>query len=91
MNFLANHNWIVATNFFGTEFSVVERAFVFVGISMDRAVQPTAATFESSQSNLLATSGTAILLLLAIFVLSFRGITITLSYRTAEATATGCS
>ena len=90
LNLLTDHYRVVAANLLGTELSVVKRAFVFVGIPMDRTVQPTATALEASQSDLLAASGTAILLL-AIFVLSFRSVTVTLGGRTAETTAAGGS
>ena len=47
LNLLTDHYRVVAADLLGAELSVVERAFVFVGIPMDRTVQPAATALEA--------------------------------------------
>lgn len=47
LNLFANHDGIVTPNFCSTEFSVIERTFVLVTVSMYRAEQSSAPALES--------------------------------------------
>lgn len=48
LNLFANHDGIITSNFSGTEFPVIERAFVLVAVSMYRAEQSTTSALEAS-------------------------------------------
>jgi hypothetical protein len=47
VDFFADHNWIVLTNFLSSELSIVETAIVLVAVAMSRTKEASATAFET--------------------------------------------